>query len=672
LVLSAVLILGIVSNVFGQSGRVLAGGKPVAGSTVTLFSASAGAPAKLAEAKTDDQGAFTLAGGSTAQGSLYVVAKGGRPLARPDRGPNPAIAFLAVLGPSLPKTVTVNEFTTIASVWTNAQFLDGETLKGHALGLKIAAGNVPNFVDLATGGYGDVILNPVNSGQTPTLAMFGTLANVMAGCATRETPDACARFFAASTGWYGKTPTDTLGAAESIARAMPYKPERIFGLLDAFYPVPKGPKPHLRPTPFLPYLSLAPSAWVLPLMFTGGGLVGSAKAMFTSEGDAWIGANFVVGLQGGDAFWNGNLSKFTANGKALSPPITGFAGGGLRGPGFGLTVDRNDRAWITSTSGATISLFDKDGKPLSPPEGWNFGGKLKNTQGIIVVPNGDVWAVDPGSETVVHMPKGDPAKAKLYCGPPPGQSEKDNTCKLSYGFGMAIDQQDRIWITNAVGDHVTRFPASDPSGVESFPTGGHSGKGMAIDSKGNAWITNTLGSGLTTETKLHLLDLKLTHRDSEMHQVVLRNLLDHPGLGSVSILGPDGKPLPGSPVEGIWGAWAVSIDGNDHAFVSQFAPGGGIVELCGARTETCPPGMKTGDVLSPPGGYKGGGMVMLVDSVVDPAGNVWATNNWQDPAACYAKAAEGSSTRCGGQGFTVFYGLAKPVQAPLIGPAKPL
>jgi hypothetical protein len=30
-----------------------------------------------------------------------------------------------------------------------------------------------------------------------------------------------------------------------------------------------------------------------------------------------------------------------------------------------------------------------------------------------------------------------------------------------------------------------------------------------------------------------------------------------------------------------------SIDGNDHAWVVQFAPNGGIVELCGARTETC-------------------------------------------------------------------------------------
>ena len=29
------------------------------------------------------------------------------------------------------------------------------------------------------------------------------------------------------------------------------------------------------------------------------------------------------------------------------------------------------------------------------------------------------------------------------------------------------------------------------------------------------------------------------------------------------------------------------------------------------------------------------------------------------------------STRCGGQGVVVFFGMAKPVRTPLIGPARP-
>jgi hypothetical protein len=43
----------------------------------------------------------------------------------------------------------------------------------------------------------------------------------------------------------------------------------------------------LRQTPYMPYLSYAPSAWVLPLKFTGGGLSAPGKIMFDGEGNAW-------------------------------------------------------------------------------------------------------------------------------------------------------------------------------------------------------------------------------------------------------------------------------------------------------------------------------------------------------------------------------------------------
>ncbi|MDR3435319.1 hypothetical protein [Telmatospirillum sp.] len=448
--------------------------------------------------------------------------------------------------------------------------------------------------------------------------------------------------------------------------------DRVFALLDAFYPVPKGK--NLRETPYMPYLSVAPSAWVLPLKFAGGGYTGGAKVMFDSKGNAWSGANFIVGSQGQDSLWDGNMAEYASDGRPLSPITTGFTGGGLQGPGFGTAIDANDRIWINSTSGKTISLFDNKGQPLSPTEGYNFGGKLGFMQGVIVTPSGDAWAVDFTKDRVVFMPKGDPSKAKFYCEATAGTPNKDGPCKLNAPFHLVIDQHDNIWIDSAIGDHVTRFPASDPSKVEVFSSGGHSGKGMAVDSKGNVWVTNTLGPGLTVETDLRLMAAKLTGGSlPAMDQIALGDLLSHPGLGSVSVLHPDGTPAAGSPFNptgSIWGAWAVSIDGNDHAWISNFAPDGGITELCGARTETCPAGMRLGGAISPPGGWKGGGMQMLVDVSIDPAGNAWVSNNWQDPKACYGTN-EANSTRCGGQGMTVFYGVAKPVKSPQIGPAQP-
>jgi streptogramin lyase len=72
---------------------------------------------------------------------------------------------------------------------------------------------------------------------------------------------------------------------------------------------------------------------------------------------------------------------------------TGFAGGGMQGGTFGAAVDAKDNAWFTSYGGKSIAVFDKNGKPLTPPDGITFDGKLGLMQGVIVTPNGDVWAL---------------------------------------------------------------------------------------------------------------------------------------------------------------------------------------------------------------------------------------------------------------------------------------
>jgi hypothetical protein len=143
--------------------------------------------------------------------------------------------------------------------------------------------------------------------------------------------------------------------------------------------------------------------------------------------------------------------------------------------------------------------------------------------------------------------------------------------------------------------------------------------------------------------------------------------------GSVTVLRPDGTPYPGSLFKsgGLPGPWAVAVDGNDNIWISNFAgPSSPIVELCGVRTEHCPPGVHTGGQIAPPNGYVGGGLQMITDIAIDPAGNVWAMNNWQDIDSCIGTPSEALSTRCGGQGVVIFYGMAKPVHAPQIGPAR--
>jgi len=348
---------------------------------------------------------------------------------------------------------------------------------------------------------------------------------------------------------------------------------------------------------------------------------------------------------------------------------TGFAGGGMQGGTFGAAVDANDNAWLASYGGKCITVFDKNGKPLTPPEGITFDGKLGLMQGIIATRRGDVWALGVSKRQLVHFPKGDWTKGRIVC-----EGDSAEPCKSFLGpFHLAIDQQDRIWVSNSA-DFVIRFPASDPAKAEKFKTGINN-SGLNIDSQGNVWVTNRFGAGLLGMA--HLVDmaarLKLEGLESATDYMVRTMSKQTGGRGSVTLLRPDGTQFPGSPFKGggLPGPWAVVVDGNDNVWVSNFAmPNSPIVQLCGVRTENCPPGMKTGDQISPPSGYIGGGLQMQTDLAIDPAGNVWVMNNWQDIDSCFGTPPEALSTRCGGQGVTIFYGMAKPVRAPQIGPAR--
>jgi len=147
----------------------------------------------------------------------------------------------------------------------------------------------------------------------------------------------------------------------------------------------------------------------------------------------------------GLAFWQGNATKFNPNGKPLSPITTGFAGGGMQGGTFGAAVDAKDNAWLASYGGKSIAVFDKNGKPLTPPEGITFNGQLGLMQGIIVTPSGDVWALGISKRQLLHFPKGDWTKGRIVC-----EGDSAEPCKSFLGpFHLAIDQQDRIWVSNA-------------------------------------------------------------------------------------------------------------------------------------------------------------------------------------------------------------------------------
>ncbi len=117
------------------TGTVQGAKQPIVGSTVTLYAAGTGAPQQLAQGKSDDTGVFNLTySDAPADSVLYLIAKGGTPKA--GKGASEGLALLALLGKAPSTKVTVNEFTTVASAFTVARFIQGESISGNPLGLQ--------------------------------------------------------------------------------------------------------------------------------------------------------------------------------------------------------------------------------------------------------------------------------------------------------------------------------------------------------------------------------------------------------------------------------------------------------------------------------------------------------------------------------------------------------
>ncbi len=654
-VLAAILIANLQARAADLTGNVQGAGSPIAGSTVTLYAASEGAPAQLAQGKTDANGAFKLNFGQTARESvLYLVAKGGTPKAAASKGPNDVIALMTLLGASLPKTVTINELTTVASAFTAARFINGEAISGKPLGLKIAAGNAPNLVDPVTGSWGKVLLDPINSTQTTTLANLDTLGSLISASFTVANDDWRARFLKAATPPSGVAPKNTLEAVAGIARAPWAAPKQLYALFDEVYPQPKDGS--RRSAPFLPYLAYAPDDFILSLCFAGGGVFANGRFMFDAEGNLWSGQNWMPGSQSGvNKSIGGGVAKFSPNGTALSPAITGFTGMGIDGVGWGTAVTM-DKVWITSFNGK-ILVLNFDGTPAAKESDLPFKEKFLGLMGVGVSASGDVWIADGSNDQLLHFPGGVLKDGRIV-----------KVAGLKSPFDIVIDSQNRVWVANSSSDTVVRFPANDPSKVESFRAG-IGVRALALDSKENVWVASNMDLK-TPQPKLPE-GISIMEQFKLITEAMFKYVVGPPEkiTGAVNMIRPDGtQPAPmGFTGPAVSVPWGLNIDGNDDVWVGNMW-GRSVSLLAGDNTKGHPAGTKTGDVIHV---FQSGSIQMITDVSIDPAGNVWAANNWNSlEAASSEDPVRRTSTWGGGSGFTVIYGVAAPVKSPRMGKVR--
>jgi sugar lactone lactonase YvrE len=603
---------GLVAAASGAPERTLAGvvttaGQGLPASQVVLYDAGRGAPARLGAAWTAADGSFRIVyRRPSGAGVLYVVAHG------TSRAAGPAVQLLSVAGTARhPRAVVrVNELTTVGSATALAQFTRGTVVRGQTPGLPNAAATALNLIDPGTGGFGRVVAARPNGRQTSTQATLATLADLLAGCTMRG-PAACTLLFRAARPGGAPLPRTTLDAALDIARHPTNHVDALYALARSRY--------------YGPRLAAAPTSWVLSLAYTHGGFNGPGRMAFDSGGNVWVTNNFQPPAPGTDP----GLGLISLG--PTGSPINGspISGGGLTGVWWGIAVDRRNHIWTdnytgddptpftdpTFVGGHTVSEFTDRGIPLS---GGGFTtGRLSGPQGIAVDQRGNIWIANHTGNSVTEYLRGNPAAARVFSGG-----------SLVKPFAVAVDAHGNVWvddnaITHGVAGQVTELSASGRQ-LRTVTGGGLSSpQGMAFDQAGNLWVAN-LGSNSITEIRA----------GRSVRRVPLR---------ARSLVGP----------------WSVAVDGNGNLWVASFLRGT-LTEICGARTITCPPGVHTGQVISPAvSGFTDGGLEHLTAVQIDASGNAWVANNWRRIAPTI-----------GGDGLVEFIGVAGPVRTPMIGPPQ--
>jgi len=191
----------LLANPKSLGGVVQTGGtsssRPLPNVHVTLFEATHALPTIVGEATTDTAGQFTISYRNRSSSTIFFM----------EADVSKGVEFIAVLGPNLPASVTINELTTVAGSYSMAQFLRTGVIAGNSFGLQIAAGMNNNIVAFATGQSSPVLLHSPNADQTNSLRSTRSLANLLAACV--DDPDVTASLFDLTTPPGGLPPHNT-------------------------------------------------------------------------------------------------------------------------------------------------------------------------------------------------------------------------------------------------------------------------------------------------------------------------------------------------------------------------------------------------------------------------------------------------------------------------------
>jgi len=373
-------------------GIVLGGQQPVAFSNLQLYTVGSGSYGAAASTfgpafQTNASGYFNFPT-YTCPGSnpeVFLVGTGGTPISGSS---NANLALIAGLGPcngvpSIP-FITLNELTTVATVWSLSGFMTGPTNIGapttNASGLANAFAAINKVVNIQTGAASGPALP---AGATLPSTEINALGNILQNCinsaggSASDTTDGhtngtpCGKLFYLTN--ISTAPTDTITAALNIAHR-PSADVAYLNDLQASSPA------------FLPALNVnsPPTDWTIAINYVGGGLTKPQTIAVDASGNVW--ATNPTG---------NSITELNNTGAAISTS-SGFTAGGTLNAPYGVAIDQNGYAWIANSGNNTITRLAPGGTSYADYQ--NNG--LNTPKGIAIDGADDVWVTNSGNNTL--------------------------------------------------------------------------------------------------------------------------------------------------------------------------------------------------------------------------------------------------------------------------------
>jgi len=373
-------------------GVFMGGQQPVAGVTVQLY--QAGTTGYGSAATTLGPSVMTSANGNfalpsytcTAGSQVYLVGTGGQPIAATMSTPavtNNNLALMVGLGTcggaDLNTFISVNELTTVASVWALAPFMSGYANIGTSSTNTTGLANAFAVInELVTTSNGTVSGPSLPTSATLPATEINTIADILEQCinsggGTHGDSSNCGNLFQLAPNAAGTIyPTDTITAALNIAQ----NPGRNVANLNKLRSASPVFEPALD-------VNSPPTAWTIAITYTGGGLSTPTSVATDANGAVWV-------TNSG----NSSVTKLDYSGAAVSGS-SGFTAGGINNPSA-ITIDSTGNAWVANAGNSTITKLNSTGST-----GTSYSGNGLNAPGTIAIDgSGNLWVGNTGASTV--------------------------------------------------------------------------------------------------------------------------------------------------------------------------------------------------------------------------------------------------------------------------------